>query len=86
MSIINLSPEAVELVNQLCDPDNLEDKITVLDIAEEQLQKLAYDEVDSDNQVNLNLYTVAYQVKMYKKDLLKLKKLLKNDEEKRNDC
>ncbi len=76
MSIINLSPEAVELVNQLCDPDNLEDKITVLDIAEEQLQKLAYDEVDSDNQVNLNLYTVAYQVKMYKKDLLKLKKLL----------
>ena len=76
MSIINLSPEAVELVNQLCDPDNLEDKITVLDIAEEQLQKLAYDEVDSDNQVNLTLYTVAYQVKMYKKDLLKLKKLL----------
>jgi len=76
MSAINLSPEAVELVNQLCDPDNLEDKITVLDIAEEQLQKLAYDEVDSDNQVNLNLYTVAYQVKMYKKDLLKLKKLL----------
>ena len=78
MSIINLSPEAVELVNQLCDPDNLEDKIIVLDIAEEQLQKLAYDEVDSDNQVNLNLYTVAYQVKMYKKDLLKLKKLLNN--------
>jgi len=76
MSAINLSPEAVELVNQLCDPDNLEDKITVLDIAEEQLQKLAFDEVDSDNQVNLNLYTVAYQVKMYKKDLLKLKKLL----------
>lgn len=86
MSAINLSPEAVELVNQLCDPDNLEDKITVLDIAEEQLQKLAYDEVDSDNQVNLNLYTVAYQVKMYKKDLLKLKMLLKNGKEKRNDC
>ena len=86
MSIINLSPEAVELVNQLCDPENLEDKITVLDIAEEQLQKLAYDEVDSDNQVNLNLYTVAYQVKMYKKDLLKLKMLLKNGKEKRNDC
>lgn len=86
MSAINLSPEAVELVNQLCDPENLEDKITVLDIAEEQLQKLAYDEVDSDNQVNLNLYTVAYQVKMYKKDLLKLKMLLKNGKEKRNDC
>ena len=31
MSAINLSPEAVELVNQLCDPDNLADKITVLD-------------------------------------------------------
>ena len=86
MSAINLSPEAVELVNRLCDPENLEDKITVLDIAEEQLQKLAYDEVDSDNQVNLNLYTVAYQVKMYKKDLLKLKMLLKNGKEKRNDC
>jgi len=80
MNIINLSSEALELVNQLCDPDNLEDKITVLDIAEEQLQKLAFDEVDSDNQVNLNLYTVAYQVKMYKKELLKLKTLLNNGE------
>ncbi len=86
MSIINLSPEAVELVNQLCDPENLEDKITVLDIAEEQLQKLAFDEVDSDDQVNLNLYTVAYQVKMYKKELTKLKTLLKNGKEERNDC
>lgn len=76
MNIINLSPEALELVNQLCDPDNLEDKITVLDIAEEQLQKLAFDEVDSDTQVNLNLYTVAYQVKMYRKELMKLKTLL----------
>lgn len=86
MSIINLSSEAVELVNQLCDPENLEDKITVLDIAEEQLQKLAFDEVDSDDQVNLNLYTVAYQVKMYKKELTKLKTLLNDGKEKRNDC
>ena len=84
MNIINLSPEALELVNQLCDPDNLEDKITVLDIAEEQLQKLAFDEVDSDAQVNLNLYTVAYQVKMYRKELTKLKSLL-NDGEKREE-
>jgi len=85
MSAINLSPEAVELVNQLCDPDNLEDKITVLDIAEEQLQKLAFDEVDTDSSVNLNLYTVAYQVKMYKNDLVKLKRLLKNGDKERND-
>lgn len=84
MNIINLSPEALELVNQLCDPDNLEDKITVLDIAEEQLQKLAFDEVDSDTQVNLNLYTVAYQVKMYRKELMKLKTLL-DDGEKREE-
>ena len=83
MGVINLSPEAVELINKLCDPDNLADKITVLDAAEEQLQKLAYDEVDSDNQVNLNLYTVAYQVKMYKKDLLKLKKLLNDGNKER---
>lgn len=85
MSAINLSSEAVELVNQLCDPDNLADKITVLDVAEEQLQKLAFDEVDTDSSVNLNLYTVAYQVKMYKNDLVKLKRLLKNGDKERND-
>lgn len=76
MNIINLSPEALELVNRLCDPENLEDKITVLDAAEEQLQQQAYAETEPVE--GNNLYTVAYQVKTYKKDLMKLKTLLEN--------
>ena len=83
MSIINLSSEAVELVNQLCDPDRLESKIEVLDAAEEVLQRKAYDE--SDGSEIIKLFTVAYEVKIYKKDLMKLKKLLENGKEERDD-
>ena len=76
MSIINLSPEAVELVNQLCEPCNLEEKINVLDAAEEQLQKLAYE--NDNSQDGYNLYDLAYTLKIFNKDLQKLKSLLED--------
>lgn len=76
MSIINLSPEAVELVNQLCEPSNLEEKINVLDAAEEQLQKLAYE--NDNSQDGYNLYDLAYTLKIFNKDLQKLKSLLED--------
>lgn len=76
MGIINLSSEAVELVNQLCEPSSLEDKINVLDAAEEQLQKLAYE--NDNSQDGYNLYDLAYTLKIFNKDLQKLKSLLED--------
>lgn len=77
MSAINLSPEAVELLNQLCEPDNLEETITVLESAENSLQKQAY---DYGNEA-ISLYTVAYQLKLFKNELKTLKRILENGEE-----
>ena len=76
MSIINLSPEAVELVNQLCEPSNVEEKIKVVDAAEEQLQKVAYE--NDNSQDGYNLYDLAYTLKIFNKDLQKLKTLLED--------
>jgi hypothetical protein len=80
MSIINLKPEGVELLNQLCRPSNLEEKITVLDSAEEQLQQLASSEF-TNAQTGYNLYDLAYTIKGYRKDLMKLKELMEDAEE-----
>lgn len=77
MSMINLSPEALELVNQICSPSSLEDTISTLESAEDALQKQAY---ENDNEA-IELYTVAYQLKLFKNNLIKLKKLLENGEE-----
>lgn len=77
MSAINLSPGAVELLNKLCEPSHLEDTITTLESAEDSLQKQAY---DYDNEA-IGLYTVAYQLKLFKNELEKLKRILENGEE-----
>lgn len=77
MSAINLSPGAVELLNKLCEPSHLEDTITTLESAEDSLQKQAY---DYDNEA-IGLYTVAYQLKLFKNELKKLKWILENGEE-----
>lgn len=78
MSIINISPEAIVLLNQLCDPGNLEETITTLDAAEEKMQEMASGEFN-DAQKGYNLYDLAYTIKGYKKDLMKLKGLLENE-------
>jgi hypothetical protein len=80
MNVINLKPEGVELLNDLCKPSSLEEKITVLDSAEEKLQELACSEF-SNAQQGYNLYDLAYTIKGYKKDLMKLKGLLEDGEE-----
>lgn len=77
MSAINLSPGAVELLNKICEPSHLEDTITTLESAEDSLQKQAY---DYDNEA-IGLYTVAYQLKLFKNELKKLKRILENGEE-----
>ena len=82
MSAINLSPKAVEMVNELCEPSHLEDTIVILESAEDSLQKQAY---DCDDEAK-SLYTVAYQLKLFKNELKKLKTILENDEKERNDC
>ena len=77
MSMINLSPEALELVNQICSPSSLEDTISTLESAEDSLQEQAY---NYDNEA-LGLYTVAYQLKLFKNNLIKLKTLLENGDD-----
>jgi len=72
----NLSPEALELVNKFCNVDTLEDHINSLEVAEDTLQELAYMEGDSDQ--SSNIFSVAYNIKSIRKDMIKLKNLLEN--------
>ena len=82
MSAINLKPEAVELLNQMCDVDELESRIAVLDDAEEKLQDMAFQcGADNRDAEGLNLYDIAYTLKRYKKELIELKRILGNGED-----
>lgn len=83
MSAINLSPEAVELVNQLCDPGNLEEQIVVLETAEDQLQEMAFEE--NDGVKSHILYDVAFQLKSLKKSFVELKKELEYERRREED-
>lgn len=74
---INLSSEALEMVNHICDPSSLEDTIGTLNAAEEALQKQAYTENDPIE--GNDLFVVAYQVKLFTKDLVKLKMLIEDE-------
>lgn len=70
--VINLTPEALELLNKFC--DMLEDHTVTLQAAEEQLQSQAF--MESDTQEANNLYTTAYQVKILCRDLTKLNSII----------
>lgn len=83
MSFVNASPKAVELVNQLCDPSNLEEQIMVLETAEDQLQEVAFE--DSDNVKSHVLYDVAFQIKSLKKTFVELKKELEYERRRKED-
>lgn len=72
--MINLNGEALELVNDLCSPSHLEDTITTLESAEDSLQKQAY----IYDEEALSLYTVAYQLKLFKNKLVELKTMLED--------
>lgn len=73
--VINLSPDALEIVNQMLDDGHLEDTILTLDGAEDGLQRHAY---ESDGPSAINLFNIAYQLKLLKKDFTKLKSILYN--------
>ena len=83
MSFVNASPKAVELVNRLCDPGNLEEQIMVLETAEDQLQEVAFE--DSDNVKSHVLYDVAFQIKSLKKTFVELKKELEYERRREED-
>lgn len=74
---INLSPEALELVNRICNASNLDEHVGNLEVAEDTLQDMAYEE--SDNDKSCSLFTVAYNIKSLRKDLSKLKELLDHE-------
>ncbi len=74
--IINMPAEALEMVNNMLEEEILEEKITLMEVTEEQLQKKAYYYDDSEVQEAKNLYTLAYQLKLHKMELMKLRKML----------
>jgi len=73
---INLSPEAMELVNEIVSPSFLEDALETLNSAEESLSSQAYDA--SEPVEGNNLFVTAYQVRLFSKKLSKLKNLLED--------
>ena len=77
--IINAIPEALELINEIADPSNIEDTLATLDAAEEKLSELAYEA--SEPAEGNNLFVIAYQVRLFSKKLSKLKNLLENGKE-----
>lgn len=71
MTTINMTPEAVQAVNELCEPGNLDHIIVHLGNAEEALQKAAYE----DEELSY-MYRFAYDLKLIRKDFEKLEKTL----------
>jgi uncharacterized small protein (DUF1192 family) len=60
MKAINLTPETVEFLNTMCDTEELESRIAVLDDAEERLQDMAYQKTGEDEAKDgYQLYDIA---------------------------
>lgn len=77
--VINASPEALELINEIVNPSFIEDALETLDAAEENLSYQAY--TASEAVEGNNLFVIAYQVRLFSKKLSKLKNLLENGRE-----
>ena len=73
---INLTPEAVQAVNELCDAGNLASHICHLGNAEEALQKAAYDD-DSFSY----MFRYAYELKQLREEFQKLQETLGHERE-----
>lgn len=71
MNAIQLTPEAVQAVNTLCDADNLASHICHLGNAEEALQRAAYDD-DSFSY----MFRFAYELKQLRNEFVKLQEVL----------
>ena len=68
---IQLTPEAVEAINALCDEGNLESHICHLGNAEDALQRAAYDD-DSFSY----MFRYAYELKQLRDEFMKLQEIL----------
>lgn len=71
MAAINMTPEAVQAVNDFLDDGNLDHIIVHLGNAEEALQKAAYE----DEELSY-MYRYAYELKLIRENFEKLEKTL----------
>ena len=71
MAAINMTPEAVQSVNDFLDAGNLDHIIVHLGHAEEALQKAAYE----DEELSY-MYRYAYELKLIRENIEKLEKTL----------
>ena len=71
MNAIQLTPEAVQAVNELCCAETLDSHIVHIGNAEEALQKAAY-----ENDELSYMYRFAYELKLIREELEKLEKTL----------
>lgn len=71
MAAINMTPEAVQSVNNFLDAENLDHIIVHLGNAEEALQKAAYE----DEELSY-MYRYAYELKLIRENIEKLEKTL----------
>ena len=71
-STINLTPEVVETLNNLCEAGNVSDIIVKLGNAEESLQKVAYDEFSGHLDY---LFRFAYDLKTIREQFENLEKI-----------
>ena len=70
MNAINMTPEAVQAVNQLCDATHLDGNIVRLQNAEEALQRAAYE----DESLSY-MYRFAYELKLMRQEFEALERL-----------
>ena len=72
MSVINMTPEAMQAVNNLCESGNVDCIIGRLQYAEEALQRVAYEEQDGSKD---GLFRVAFDLREVRKEFENLEKL-----------
>lgn len=70
-STIQLTPEAVQAVNELCNASSIDGKIVHLQNAEEALQKAAYEDDDLSY-----MFRFAYELKLMREEFEKLERIL----------
>jgi len=73
MSAIQLTPEVVQAVNDLCNASHLDGNIVRLQNAEEAMQKVAYNDMTGEQDY---LYRFAYELKLMREEFEKLEKIL----------
>lgn len=74
---IQLTPEAVQAVNKVCDAGNLEHITVHLGNAEDALQKAAY-----ENDELSYMFRFAYELKLIREDFEQLQEILGYESEK----